>query len=154
MNFLGKQYKVIVKPHHHCFLENKNLKETITHYTNLKLQECVDNHELLTLADYIFCDYGGSVFTAIYHDKNILFLNAPKLKTFCLQNPEVLLRKEIINFDPCCTGDEILKALKNDAIWEEQKKVRKSIREQFFTITKEPASKKIANKLIEFLNEN
>ena len=154
MNFLGEYYRVIVKPHHWCFKENKNLRKAIACCHNLKLQENLDSQELIASADYVFCDYGGSAFTAIYYDKNILFLNAPKLKSFYFQNPEVLLRKEIINFDPCCTGDDILKALKKDTIWEKQKKVRESIRKRFFTITKEPASQKIANKLIEFLNEN
>jgi hypothetical protein len=154
MNFLGEYYKVIVKPHHWCFKENKNLRRIITCFQNLELQESSDSYELIASADYVFCDYGGSAFTAIYYDKNILFLNAPKLKTFCFQNPEVLLREEIINFDPCCTEADILKALKDDTIWEKQKKVRQAIRERFFTITKEPASQKIANKLVEFLNEN
>lgn len=154
MNFLGEYYRVIAKPHYWCFKENKDLKGRIACCQNLELQENLDSHELITSADYVFCDYGGSVFTAIYYDKNILFLNAPKLKSFCFQNPEVLLRKEIINFDPYCTGDDILKALKDNTIWEKQKKIRQSIRERFFTITKEPASQKIASKLIEFLNEN
>lgn len=154
MNFLGQYYKVIVKPHHWCFLENKNLKTIIARYENLKLKNDVDNHELFASSDYVFCDYGGSVFTAFYYDKNVLFLNAPKIKMFNSQSPEILLRKEIINFNSDCSGIEILNALKNNTIWENQKEIRASIRKRFFTITEEPASQKIARKLIEFLEDS
>ncbi|MDR2337662.1 MAG: hypothetical protein LBE20_03305, partial [Deltaproteobacteria bacterium] len=36
----------------------------------------MESTELLGVGDYVFCDYGGSVFTAIYNDKNVLLLNA------------------------------------------------------------------------------
>ncbi len=158
---LHDNYDIYLKPHPASFHEIQNLDKILEKLSNIHvIKKDINSCDLLKMADFVFCDYGGSVFTAIYNDKNVLFLNTDNINylakryPFGLDTPEVLLRKEIINFDPCCTSDDILKVLKNDKIWEEQKKVRKSIRKQFFTITKEPASQKIANKLVELLNEN
>ena len=158
---LHDNYDIYLKPHPASFHEIRNLGKILEKLPNIHvIKKEINSIDLLKIADFVFCDYGGSAFTAIHNDKNVLFLNTDNINylakqyPFGLDTPEVLLRKEIINFDPYCTGDDILKALKDNTIWEEQKKVRKSIRERFFTITKEPASQKIANKLFEFLNQN
>lgn len=158
---LTNYYNVLLKPHSACFDEIFNLNKILTKFPNIRIiKNEINSAELLNIADYVFCDYGGSVFTAIYNDKNVLFLNSDNKDyltqpyPFGFDSPEVLLRKEIINFDTNCSGNEIIKALQDNNIWEKQKEIRKSIKERFFTITEEPASKKIANKLIEFLNES
>lgn len=152
MNSIGKKYKVILKPHPHCFLEIKNLLKKIQLNTNIVIDDESSSEELLALADYVFCDYGGSVFTAIYCDKNVLLLNCPHYNTIsklgAFKSPEFLLRSEIINFN-VGEEDKILAALENETIWEKQKPLRATIKEQFFTVDEEPASKKIVKILMQ-----
>ncbi|MDR0606235.1 MAG: hypothetical protein LBG80_18305, partial [Bacteroidales bacterium] len=89
----------------------------------------MESTELLGVGDYVFCDYGGSVFTAIYNDKNVLLLNAEDKYVHKLigeDSPEVEIRKEIINFYRH-EGDKLISALKDKKIWEEQKAIRRRI---------------------------
>lgn len=157
MNNLGNNYKVILKPHPLCFDEIKDLNEKISFHSNINLDMTSSHHELLCLADYVFCDYGGSVFGAIYYDKNILFLNCPDVtpvaKLLTSENPEFLLRSEIINFN-VGEEDKILAALQDETIWEKQKPIRAAIKKQFFTVDEEPASKKIVRILMEQLEKD
>lgn len=157
MNSIGENYRLILRPHPYCFDEISRLTQKINLNTNIILDTNTSAQELLSLSDYVFCDYGGSVFTAIYCDKNVVLLNCPfkdmihKLGFF--KSPEFLLRSEIINFN-VGEEDKILAALKDEAVWEKQKPIRAAIKKQFFTVDEEPASKKIVRILMEQLEKN
>ena len=152
-------YNVILKPHHWCYRENKHLDQILSKYKNILVKKDCSITQLIPLADYVFCDYGGSVFSAIYYDKNVAFLNTKNQKylmrpwPFGIDSPEIKLREEIINFNED-EGDKILAALKDDKIWEAQKRIRADIKKRFFTIGEEPASKRIANILLDILSKN
>lgn len=150
MDFLCKYFRVILKIHPSSFLEDNCLRGIILSHRGIELDEVSEASELFPEADFVFCDTGGSVFSAIYCDKNVLFLNTPDVP---LRYPEIQLREEIINFDRNCSGEEILESLRNTSIWEKQRVIRRRIKERFFAISDEPASKKIARKLVEFLDE-
>jgi hypothetical protein len=107
----------------------------------------LESSRLLDVADYVFCDYGGSIFTAIYNDKNVILLNANNdsyvKKHFGENSPELLIREEIINFYPC-QHKKLLMAMNTVSIWEQQKEIRQKIREKFFVKNTQPAAKIIA----------
>jgi hypothetical protein len=102
----------------------------------------VDNVELIPIADFVICDYGGSVFYAIHADKNSILLNTlkPELLTgaFAPSVPSNIVRDRIVNFYPD-EEEKFFAALKDDSIWEKQKEVRTQIRAEFFTENPDPA---------------
>lgn len=151
MDFLCKYFRVILKVHPDSFLEDNCLRGIILSHRGIELDEVSKASELFLEADFVFCDTGAVAFLAIYCDKNVLFLNASDDVAF--RYPEIQLREEIVNFDRNCSGEEISEALRNANIWEKQRVIRRRIKERFFAIQDEPASKKIARKLVEFLGE-
>ncbi|MDR0393314.1 MAG: CDP-glycerol glycerophosphotransferase family protein [Puniceicoccales bacterium] len=154
MQGLSAHYNIILKAHTHCYLEIKKLPQLISAMApNIVNINNMESTELLGVADYVFCDYGGSVFTAIYNDKNVLLLNAEdKYAHKFKDSPEVEIRKEIINFYRH-EGDKLISALKDEKIWEEQKAIRKRIKDRFFSTYAEPSGKIIADILLKKLEQ-
>ncbi|MDR0606241.1 MAG: CDP-glycerol glycerophosphotransferase family protein, partial [Bacteroidales bacterium] len=130
MQGLSINYNVTLKTHASCYSEIKKLPQLISAMApNIININNAESTELLGVGDYVFCDYGGSVFTAIYNDKNVLLLNAEDKYVHKLigeDSPEVEIRKEIINFYRH-EGDKLISALKDKKIWEEQKAIRRRI---------------------------
>lgn len=131
----SNKYNVIVKPHPGVILlepERKALLEKLP-FTNF-IKENYDNLFLFKVADYVFCDYGGTCFGALYLDKNFLFLNLPDAKN----NPnlgndsaEIEIRDKIVNLDFEDVG--LIEQKLDDAdLWNSQKKTREELRNVFF----------------------
>jgi hypothetical protein len=130
-------FNIILKPHPYLYKEIDDLDTLLCSLMpNIKILKDVNNIEILPLADFVLCDYGGSVFTAIQADKNILFFNTKKMKRLKKWNgldcPEIELRKRIINFNKN-HEKELIAALYDDTVWKKQKEIRKQIRAEYFT---------------------
>ncbi len=135
-----------------CFLRHK-IEKVIKVLVNNR-----DSASLMYLADFVFCDYGGSMLTSIYYEKNVCLLNAKKENVFIVEknfgenSPEITLRKDIVNFDSTNTYEDFLYTLNNNNVWEQQKKIIKEIKEKFFSESAENAIKKIQNFLLSMLS--
>jgi hypothetical protein len=156
INRLNDDFNIIIKPHPHRYKEIANYGEIITSLLpDAFVLNDIDTIELFPLADFIFCDYGGSVLTAIKADKNVLLLNAENtddVKRYIgLESPEILIRDKIINFSKNQEKD-IITALYNTEIWERQKEIRKEIREYFFTENAN-VTEDIADFLLKVIND-
>jgi hypothetical protein len=96
---------------------------------------------LLPAADFVICDYGGSVFSAIKADKNVLLFNVYKSDSSSVTSPlglSINIRDRIINFYPD-EEEKFFAALKDESVWEKQKAIRRDIRSEFFTENPNPA---------------
>ena len=123
---LLKYYDIIVRPH----------TKTTKHYPELvselrKKGFLVDNKsnrkigEIFTVADLVFADYGGSVFSSIYLNKPTILLNLPQESKYLLEKEKIqtfdlLVRKKIKSLDPNESSKNILDkcrkiSLKNEA---------------------------------------
>ena len=113
-----------------------------------------DSASLMNLADFIFCDYGGSLLTSIYFEKNVCLLNAKKEnisiveRNFGKNSPEMILRKDIVSFNPTDTCKNFLNVLKDNTIWETQEKLRQDIKKNYFSESSENSIRKISTFLL------
>jgi hypothetical protein len=132
---LGLRFNVIVKLHpfmrHQCPAEAEAVKALPF---NAVIDEPIDNVALYQAADFIFADYGGPMFGALYTDCNLLLLNLPGANNHHFlgaNSPDMLIRKLIPNVS---TPDQnaIWNMLRNDALWEEQKRIRAELRRWLF----------------------
>ncbi len=93
-----------------------------------------DNLPLYQLADFLLCDYGGPAFGGIYTDKNLLLLNVPGAEVdeyTGADSPDVLIRREIANINPE-DADRLRPLLDDTRLWEEQRAIRRRLRQRFF----------------------
>lgn len=130
---LSDDFNIILKPHDNCFSDSKT--SGIIRYleTSKKIFICRsigDDTILYKLADYIVADYGGTLFSCIYADKNTLLLHKEK-GNYGLFPMEVLLSKYIITVSDI-NPDLIKKILLDEQIWSKQKLIRQALRNKFF----------------------
>lgn len=157
MQNLTKEYNVLLKAHTDCFSEIKDLEAIIRgNAPDIILVKDKDSSDLMVIADFVCCDYGGSVFTAIGMDKNIILLNSKHdsfaRKHFCTdcKNGKIRLRDSIINFYNN-EQERLLSMLKNESVWKQQRPVRQFLRKQYFSVYQESSGSLIANNLIQGL---
>ncbi len=132
---LSDDYNVIAKTHPLSLEAEPHKIERLNKmpFTSV-ISDVFDNAYLYKVSDYIFCDYGGPLFGALYLDKNLLLLNIPNPEDDELsgnESPDILVRKEIANITPddVCNLTEMLK---DKTLWDEQAAVRRNLRETFF----------------------
>jgi hypothetical protein len=97
---LKDTYNVIVSPH------SLTLEGDMEILRNSRLKYIIDLKNagdlgLFSIADFVFCDYGGAMFTALYFDKNMVLLNienTTKLKkVYGEDTAELYFREKYIN---------------------------------------------------------
>ena len=154
MQNLTQEYNVLLKAHTDCFSEMKGLENVIRkNAPDVTLVKDKDSADLMGIADFVCCDYGGSVFTAIGMDKNVILLNSKHdsfaRRHFCTdcKNGKIKLRDNIVNFY-YNEQEKILNALRDSSVWERQSLIRKNLREQYLSVHKEPSGKLIADELL------
>ena len=147
---LRDNYNVLLKPH--PFEENARIKIAVS--CGIEVVESSDSAPFYQIADFVFCDYGGSAFGALYMDKPILFLspdNPYKDKHYSNDSPELILRKKLLYIDDIKI-DELTNLLSDKSLWAKQKIIRKELRSIFFTDnygkSGEYAAKLLEDKLI------
>jgi CDP-glycerol glycerophosphotransferase (TagB/SpsB family) len=133
------EYNIIVKPHPLLLSVEKFMHKTAP---EIIVINNVPNEKLFSTADFVICDYGGSVFLTIMADKNVLFFNSRDWEpppTVLPENvPELVIRDRIINFYSD-EEEKFFAALKDDSVWEKQKEIRRQIRAEFSTDNPNPA---------------
>lgn len=132
---LSSSYNVIVKPHPGVISGEPARRELLKKlkFTSF-IENSFDNLKLFAIADYVLCDYGGTMFGAIYLDKNLLLLNIPAASedsnTGELSN-DIQVRNRIINLNSADL-QEIKSLLSNEKIWKDQQNVREDLRRLYF----------------------
>jgi hypothetical protein len=140
---LQNEINIIIKPHQFLYYEISDFDNFMRNIIpEIIIINDVDSVKLIPLADFVVCDYGGSVFYAIYADKNVILLNTPKPElltgVFAPNVPSNIIRNRVVNFFPN-EEEKFFAALKDDSVWEKQKEVRAQIRAEFFTENPDPA---------------
>lgn len=122
---LQSEYEIIIKPHPNESLDNLSLiKKSGLRLINSSI---FNNAELISFADYVLCDYGGSIFASVYLKKKILLLNSiekPSLyKTFGDNSStrgnslEFEVRDNIPSVNPDVSGAIIKALLDDNEVW-------------------------------------
>jgi hypothetical protein len=140
MSRLQNKYNIIIKPHLFLYYEMSNVIENIlSMLPKAIILNDISNNKLFPIADYVICDYGGVVFSAIKVDKNVLFFNADDESITLDWTPLAnILRDRIANFY-VNEEEKFFAALKDDSVWEKQKEIRRQIRAEFFADNPNPA---------------
>lgn len=132
---LNQGYNVVVKPHPLTLIQ---LPATIERLKRLGFKVVEDptlnNARLIKLADFVLADYGGSLFAAILLDKNIALLNMTGdmfMDYAGPLSPEIHMRDHFVNIEPD-RGAQLPLILKDQALWLDQKEVRRIYRENLF----------------------
>jgi len=130
---LGPDFNIIVKPHPGTVsYESDNMALLLAAGFSRVVDTTFDNQILLSLADYVLCDYGGSPFGALYTDRNLLLLNVPDAErnpNLGADSSDLELRKQIRSVDP---GENLKSVLKDDLYWIEQQETRARLRQRYF----------------------
>jgi CDP-glycerol glycerophosphotransferase (TagB/SpsB family) len=133
---LTNEYNVIVKPHPYSFTHEKDKTDLLDSLPfSYVIKQKADISELFFIADFVFCDYGGTLFGAIYTDKNLLLLNVNehiKDSNYSNDSSDVVIREKIINIEPENSHNVLHDILSNHDYWESQLLVRKELRDKFF----------------------
>ena len=128
---LCKDYNVILKPHPQ---EDHSLLEDIE-ATGIILVRDSDSASYYKIADFVFCDYGGSAFGALYTNTPFLFLSPDNpeqdTKNFCQESPEVGLREDFTTIQEP-DHEYIKELLTNNSLWKLDAKKRKAKSKKFF----------------------
>ncbi len=150
MKRLSSKYNVILKPHPQ---ENSQFLKSINH-SNIILSEHHDSAPFYKLADFVFCDYGGSAFGAIYCDKPVVFLSPDNpekdLINYLTTSPEVFLRNYFLTLNNE-SENEIVSCLEDKNYWLSDSNIRAKLREQFFLKNFGNSGKTAAIQLKKFL---
>ena len=156
LSFLIKNFNLIIRPHPKTFLNNKNLIEELK-----KLNFIIDLNQnrkigdLINNSDLILCDYGGSVFDALYLKKPIIFLNLQKKSKFefnqiKIESTDVDIKKKLLSLNV----NEANKAIKENILIglkpEYKKKILK-LNKSYFGNTKPYNVKQLSDYLLSFL---
>jgi CDP-glycerol glycerophosphotransferase (TagB/SpsB family) len=132
---IQNEFNIILKPHPFIYYEIPNFENRIRSIIpEIIIIRNEDYINLFPAADFVICDYGGPVFSVIKADKNVLLFNIHKSELLGMTPdlPANVIRDRIINFYPE-EEEKFFAALKDDDIWEKQKKIRRQIRAEFFT---------------------
>jgi len=132
---LSNEYNVIVKTHPLSLEEEPHKVERLTKMSfTAVITSVFDNAYLYKVSDYIFCDYGGPLFGALYLDKKLLLLNIPSPENDQLtgnESPDILIRKDIVNIS-LSEVNSLRQKLKDETLWSQQSTVRTNLRKTFF----------------------
>ena len=109
--------------------------------------------DLYLIADYVFCDYGGTIFSALYLDKKIVLMNHEKVSldipVYGSTSMEVREYLPAINIDET---DDFGENFHNPVFWELNERAREKARQHYFGSNRENASEHTANRMMEILN--
>lgn len=145
---LTKNYNVIVRPHpitFRAYPENINILERL-HFT-IDDDSLRDMNALYQAADFVICDYGGTQFSALYLDKNIVLLNTPGATEWITSKgaSDWELRKEL---SPVLDVNDV-KYLKDilcdESVWAKQAEQRKIAFAKYFAPYRGTSAKRVVS---------
>lgn len=140
LSALRGSYNVVVKPHPHND-DRDNARFVAAHADSFTclLTGGIDNVILFQLTDYVISGYGGTIYGALYTDKNLLLFDHPKYQGHAEPNllnsdTDAWIRYHIAHLS-AEQADQIPAMLSNQALWEQQKQIRAQLRALFFSPT-------------------
>lgn len=130
---LSRDYNLLLKPHPASWIwEQDSLsKLNDSGYTRI-LRESIDNLLLYRLADFVICDYGGTAFSALYTDCNLLLLDHPDYQPHAADDQDLWLRRFIVHLK-LSEAEQLSAYLADRAYWSWQKQLRQKLRHKLFT---------------------
>lgn len=142
---LRSDYNVIARPHPIAFRqEPENIELLRSLSINIDGSVTRDMNRLYKAVDWVFCDYGGSPFGAIYLGIDLLLLDVPgSEKQFTVVNSS---NQEIREYFPIVSKpdtEEILGILRDDGVGREQEKARARLCQKYFADLKGTSSRKV-----------
>lgn len=157
---LTDQYEVIYRPHPTRARNNPELMSKLeSRGLKMDYKSERDMTGMYALSDFVICDYGGTIFSALYCDKPILLLNHPDQPTID-ENSELDLkiRNSLDSLDYDEHGDNVanlIRTLNDGQLWDGQKIKRRILRRVFFSGAPiGEGAKKAANKLQSLLHHH
>jgi len=138
---LLNHYNIILRPHPKRIHQNIDQLLHTLKEAGFKIDTRTDRDmsELYGSSEFVFCDYGGTIFSAIYTDCNLLLLNLSfheEIAEARKSSVDIIVRNHIKNINSGHPNGEekinLLSILEDRSYWNEQKDIRKKIREDYF----------------------
>ena len=106
---------------------------------------------LYSFADYVICDYGGTAFSALYLDKNLILLNVDGSETWYTSknSSDMELRKLLSPVISVEDSDNLAKIINDKNLWDTQIKQRATAFKKFFAPYRGTSTKRVVNLLRE-----
>ena len=161
MEMLREKYNVILRPHPIEIDPNqRRFKKYVLDIVNskkfiLSLDSDQNMEELYLISDYVFCDYGGSIFSALYCCKNILLLNHKNhIHDFRLHESTSLeIRNYLPAIDESNCNNNFPSIVENKLFFSDKKNQIKNTRKIYFGDDINPnCSGLISDRLKKYLN--
>ena len=127
-------YDVVVKPHPLAWNGEPHSIERLR-VAGLEhiVEGMFDSTELLSIADFALCDYGGPPFGAILTDRKLVLLDVPNAEQDSLSGKgsfDIEIRERLLHLDPSRSG-ELRGILEDSSVWEAQRTIRGALRTEF-----------------------
>ena len=161
MKKLTDKYNVILRPHPleidpqysrynpkvHKIVQSNDFLVSTDAYQNML--------DLYLVADYVFCDYGGSIFSALYLDKKILLMDHEEVnKDIEVYESTSIEAREYLASISEDSAEAGLKNICNPSFWEEREPARLEARARYFGNNREGSSLKAARRLLKILEND
>ncbi len=155
-----KDYNIIVRPHpleidpQYSRFNQKVLDIVSSGIFILNDNAYQDMTELYLISDFVVCDYGGSIFSAMYMDKRIILLNHKNVYKDTVTSTSTSM--EAREYLPSINEDEIDKLsryLSDEECWIEADKKRDVARTYFFGDSRGDSAIGVANYLSKIIAE-
>jgi hypothetical protein len=161
MKELASDYNIIIRPHP---LEidkqydryNETVHKIVTSDNFILNDDSFqDMVELYQISDFIVCDYGGTIFSALYMEKNILLLNHNSVhKDLGIYTSTSMdVRNYLLNINQQ-DSYKIKEYLQDDELWKKSHKRMQEARSLYFGDHYGDSATKAAEKLIILLENN
>jgi hypothetical protein len=142
---LRSDYNIIARPHPIAFRqEPENIELLRSLNLNIDGNVTRDMNRLYKAVDWVFCDYGGSPFGAVYLGINLLLLDVPGSEDqFTVVNSS---NQEIREHFPIVSepdAEEISRLLRDEDVWREQEKARSKLCNKYFADLKGTSSRTV-----------
>jgi len=157
MKKLSNEFNIIIRPHPleinpECIRFNVNVSNMVRSKEFILSDNAYqDMTELYLISDYVFCDYGCSVFSALYMDKKILLLNHRNAKKDEVVSNSTAL--EARRYLPGINESDVNFSTFLNIDWSNFDKRREEARKFYFGNIEKDASKLTAKFLTSLSNE-
>lgn len=136
---LTSGYNVLIRPHPKQLERDDGtlLKKLESTGFYIDLSADRDMTEIYSQSDIVCCDYGGTIFSAIYTNAPLLLLNASNHKTTEIKrsrSTDIKIRKKLFNLSAAEAIERggLESIMADQEFWEKQKTEQKRIRDDFF----------------------
>ncbi len=157
---LSSNYNFILRPHPRHLNKEKSFLKKLKIKNNFYISEKIDQNmkELYSIADYVFCDYGGSLFSSIYLKKKYILLPlcGQSLKKEAIgEGNELKVHKNFKkSFGKMIQKNSILELMTNNKFWKKQGLFNDKLRKYYFGTRNTNSVIDLKKKLLSILKNN